>query len=190
MIELAPVTRRHRLTQKRAALALGIGLVAVPVVPLAANAALPERDWSTGAAEVTPIELVTAEGERVAVAAIDGWQVTDHGSSVTMHDDGAVVIIEAYDRLDRDPAAVAQRLMRANRLSGVSAALDGGVISGRDGSALTGDTCVAVTTTTTGSCAFLYDDDIVVSVVALADPDSPAPAIDAVAGLITREAAS
>lgn len=186
MIERAPVTRRHRLTQKRAAFALGIGLVAVPLAPLAANAALPERDWSTGAAEVTPIELVTAEGERVAVAARDGWQVTDHGSSVTMHDDGAVVIIEAYDRLDRDPAAVAQRLMRANRLSGVSAALDGGVISG-NGATLSGDTCVAVTTDTTGTCAFLYDDDVVVSVIALTGPDSQGPDIDTIAGLISRE---
>ncbi|MGU3651462.1 hypothetical protein [Mycolicibacterium sp. A43C] len=178
--------RRRRLTQKPAAFALGIGILAVPLIPVTANAVLPERDWSADAEEVTPVELTTDDGERIAIDAMDGWQIIDRGSSVIMREDGNVILIETYDRMDRDPAAVAQRLMRANRLSGVSAALDGGVISG-NGATLSGETCVAVTTSTTGTCAFLYDDDVVVSVIALTAPDSQGPDIETIAGLITRE---
>ncbi|WP_131701313.1 MULTISPECIES: hypothetical protein [Mycobacteriaceae] len=178
--------RRRRLTQKPAAFALGIGILAVPLIPVTANAVLPERDWSADAEEVTPVELVTDDGERIAIGAMDGWQIIDRGSSVIMREDGNLVLIQAYDRMDRDPAAVAQRLMRANRVDGVSAALDGGVISG-NGATLSGDTCVAVTTDTTGTCAFLYDDDVVVSVIALTDPASQGPDIETIAGLITRE---
>ncbi|TQK32070.1 hypothetical protein [Arthrobacter sp. SLBN-53] len=178
--------RRRRLTQKPAAFALGLGILAVPLIPVTANAVLPDRDWSADAEEVTPVELTTDGGEQVAVDVMDGWQIIDSGSSVVMHADGSVVMIQAYDRMDRDPAAVAQRLMRANRLEGVSAALDGGVISG-NGATLSGDTCVAVTTDTTGTCAFLYDDDVVVSVIALTGPESQGPDIETIAGLISRE---
>lgn len=183
------IKRRHRLVQKPAAFALGAGLLAVPLVPITANAVLPERDWSTGAEDGAPLELITDNGEtiRINVDASRDWQITDYGSSATLRGDGTVVVIEAYDRVDRDPAAVAQRLMRANRIAGISAALDGGVISSPSNSSLSGDTCVAVTTTTTGTCAFLYDDDIVVSVIALNEPDSGAVPITSVADMITRE---
>jgi len=177
------------LKQKSAALALGAGLLAVPLLPITADAVLPERDWSAAADESAPLELITENGDRVAVRAIDGWQVTDHGSSVRMRGERAVVVISAYDRSDRDPAAVAHRLMRANRIGGVSAAFDGGVITAKDETSLAGDTCVAVTATATGSCAFLYDDDVVVSVIALAEPQGSVPPIDAVAELVSRAAA-
>lgn len=187
MADSAHTTRRRPLTQKPAAFALGIGLLAVPLAPMAADAILPQRDWSADADDLTPLSVVTENGESVDIDALDGWQVTDHGSSVTMRDEGTLVLIDAYDRQDRDPAAVAQRLMRANRLAGISAALDGGTISARDGSALSGDTCVAVTTSSAGTCAFLYDNDVVVSVIAFTDPDSQGPDIETIAGLITRE---
>ncbi|MGU3499153.1 hypothetical protein [Mycobacterium sp. C31M] len=187
MAQPAAPPRRRRLAQKPAAVALGIGLLAVPLLPLAANAVLPERDWAAEAGDETSLELETDGGQRVVIDALDGWQVTDEGTSLSMTGDGTVVLVEVYDRMDRDPAAVAQRLMRVNRLHGINAALDGGVVGAQDGAALSGDTCVAVTTATTGTCAFLYDDEVVVSVIALGEPDRPAPHVRTIIDRISRE---
>ena len=75
--------------------------------------------------------------------------------------------------------------MRANRVQGMPAALDGGRIASTDGD-LTGDTCVVVTDNLTGTCAYLADDDIVVSVIALADADHRALPIADVVGPLAR----
>ena len=95
------------------------------------------------------------------------------------------VLVQVYDRSDRDPNAVAQRLIRSNRVAGVTSALDGGRIASADGG-LTGETCVAVADNRTGTCAFLADDEVVVSVLALGDAEHPAPAIDEVVSDLTR----
>jgi len=185
----APQSAR-RLSQLPAAIALGIALIAVPGIPLAANAALPQRDWSSEADTADGrLELSSANGVPVSIDLLDGWEVIDQGQSALFRKDRAVIAINVYDRMNRDPAAMAVRLMRANQLSGVSSALDGGIISasGRPGG-LSGDTCVAVAANATGSCAFLADDDVVVAVLSLGDPDAPAVPLASLVDGISREA--
>lgn len=178
--------RRRRLTQRPVAAALALGLLAIPGVPMVANALLPERDWETAATD-TQVDLYTADGHGVVIVAPDGWQAQDNGDTAVLRADGSVVLVQVYDRSGRDPESVAQRLMRANRIQGVSSALDGGTVESTDGT-LTGQTCVVVTTDTTGSCAYLMDDDVVVSVLSLGRAGRPAlPVADLVGPMTKRD---
>lgn len=174
---------RRRLTQRGAALALGVGLLAIPGVPAIADALLPERAWETAGFDEA-IEVTTAGGITVTAEPPEGWQIQDSGDSALLRHGTATVMIQVYDLEDRDPAQVTQRLMRSARFDGISTALDGGRITTADG-ALTGDTCVAVTSRATGTCAYLTDGDVLVAVTSLGVPDSPAaPLTDIVAPLI------
>jgi hypothetical protein len=154
-----------RLTQVPAAFALGLGLLAVPGIPLIADALLPERE-SDVVGPNTEVDLLSMEGNVVVVSPPPGWTALDNGDSATLRDDQSFVLVQVYDLLDRDPAAVAARVMRANRFGGISAALDGGQVRSDDGT-LSGETCVVVTAEETGTCVFVADDDVVISVLSI-----------------------
>lgn len=173
------------LTQRRAAAALTLALLAVPGLPTVANAVLPEpqRD-NAGTTDV--VDIATDAGNAIVLRPPAGWRISDRGNQAVLRDGDSVVLVRIFDRGDRDPQAVAQRLMRADRVRGISTALDGGTISTADG-ALSGTTCVAVSENVTGSCAFLADDDVVVSVLALGSPDDPALPIAKLVEPITRD---
>jgi hypothetical protein len=179
--------RRRRLAQRPAALALAAGLIAIPLVPMIADAVLPEAEWET-AESVHQVDIYTADGKGVLVTAPNGWEAQDGGDhTVLRSDDGSVVLVAVYDRAGRDPDSVAQRLMRANRIQGISSALDGGSIASGDGT-LTGRTCVVVTTDATGTCAYLVDDDVVVSVISVGRAGHPAlPITDVVAPMAKKD---
>lgn len=176
---------KRKMTQKPAAFALAAGLLAIPLVPMLLEASLPEREWADAGSGGAEVEIVSAEGNGIVVTAPDGWQTQDNGDSAVLRADGTAVIIQVYDRADREPEAVTARLMRSNRVEGMPSALDGGQISSADGD-LTGTTCVVVTETLTGTCAYLTDEDVVVSVIALGDADHPAPPIADIVGPLTR----
>ncbi|OFJ52071.1 hypothetical protein [Mycolicibacterium grossiae] len=178
----APPPTRH-LTQRPAAAALAATLLAIPGIPLLADAVLPERTWEPAAAVGPTVDILSADGHGVTVGVPDGWESQDQGDGAVLRTAGATVIVSVYDRNAREPRALADRVMRSNRLAGIHAAWDGGRVGSTDGS-LTGDTCVAVTTDAAGGCAFVVDDDVVVSVISLADADHPAvPVTDVVAPL-------
>lgn len=183
VIEQPP--RRRRLTQRPAAAALAVGLLAIPGLPMLADAVLPEPDWET-AETAQQVDVYTAEGHGVVVVAPDGWEAQDDGDSAVLRADGSVVLVQVYDRSGRDPESVAQRLMRANRIQGISSALDGGTVTSADGT-LRGQTCVVVTTDTTGTCAYLMDDDVVVSVLSLGRAGQPGPPIADVVGPMAKQ---
>ncbi|VEG47176.1 Uncharacterised protein [Mycolicibacterium chitae] len=174
---------RRGLTQRPAALALAAGLLAVPGIPMLANAALPEPPWQDAQAE-DQLDIATEDGHRLAVVAPDGWVARDLGDGAVLQGEDATVLIQVFDLDGRDPDAVAQRLIRLNRVQGISSALDGGRVESTDGT-LTGTTCLAVTAAAAGSCAFLADEDMIVSVVALGPS---APPIADVVGPMTRTA--
>lgn len=166
-------------------MALALALLAVPGIPGVAAALLPETRWET--ARVTDVvDIATDEGNAIVIRPPDGWQVSDRGNQVVLRDGASVVLVRIFDRGDRDPQAMARRLMRADRVRGISSAPDGGTISTADGT-LTGTTCLAVSENATGSCAFLADNDVVVSVVTLGGPDDPPPPIESLVESITRE---
>ncbi|CAN5439732.1 hypothetical protein BH09ACT8_BH09ACT8_00430 [soil metagenome] len=56
--------------------------------------------------------MYTAEGHGVVVAP-DGWEAQDDGDTAVLRASGSVVLVQVYARSGRDPAPVAQRLMRA-----------------------------------------------------------------------------
>jgi hypothetical protein len=178
-------TGKRKLTQKPAAFALAAGLLAVPLIPVLLEAVVPERSWDSTAPGEADVEIVSAEGIGIQVTAPEGWEAQDNGDSAVIRSEGAAVLIQVYDRGGRDPEAVAQRLMRANRVQGMPSALDGGRIGSADGD-FTGDTCVVVTDDLTGTCAYLFDEDVVVSVIALGDADHPALPIAEVVGPLAR----
>jgi hypothetical protein len=184
MNSTAVAVPRRRLTQRKAALLLAIGFITIPTLPLIVDILLPEQDWDTAEA-ADKVDLVSADGHSIVVAPPDGWEIQDLGDAAVMRTDGVEVTVSIYDTFDRDPDRVAQRLMRANRVQGINAALDGGHVATADGS-LSGDSCVVVTQESTGTCAYLVGDDVIVSVLAVADPDRPAPPIDEVVAPITK----
>lgn len=162
-------------------------MIAVPGVPALANQVLPEREWETAGFDDN-IEVTTDDGIIITAEPPEGWQVQDQGNAALLRNDsapGAVVIIQAYDLDGRDAQAVAERLMRSTRVGGINTALDGGRIATADGS-LTGDTCIALTDSNTGTCAYLTDGEVIVSVVSLGSPDSPAAAIADIVAPLTR----
>lgn len=177
---------RTKLTQRGTALALAVGLLAVPGVPTLLNSWLPEKVWETVDSE-DELTLTSVEGATVDVAAPEGWQVQNFGDGAVLRGDGSAVLLQVYDLEGRDPEAVAKRLMRSNRVGDIHTTLDGGRIATADGS-LSGDTCVAVTENTTGSCAYLTDGEVMLSVIALGSNQQKAPPLsDVVAPFTTAE---
>jgi len=176
---------RTKLQERGPALALAIGLLAVPGVPTVVNAWLPEREWET-AESADAMTLTSVEGASVGIDAPDDWQVQNLGDQAILRGDGGAVFIQVYDLDGRDPGAVAKRLMRSNRVGDVHTTLDGGRIATADGS-LSGDTCVALTDEATGSCAYLSDGDVMLSVIALGSSRESTPAIADVVAPFTRE---
>jgi hypothetical protein len=176
--------RRPRLVQKRAAAWLTAGLLAVPGVPILAAQWLAPDLWEP-AGTAGPVELTTNDGNEVLVASRASWDVLKSGDAVSYRSDGALIEVQVYDREGRDLEAVAQRLMRANRLAGINAALTDENIA-TDDHALSGRTCVMVGDETVGSCAFVADDDVIVWVQVLGTVEDPAPELSDVVGPITR----
>jgi hypothetical protein len=163
---------------------LAIGLLAVPGIPMATNALLPEKAWDT--VEIAhQVDLFSTAGNRILLVPPAGWQVQDLGDKALLRTPGSVVLIGVYDREEREPDTVARRLMRLHRIQGISSALDGGHIASSDGT-LSGQTCVAVTAEATGTCAFLADHDVVVSVLSLGSLQAPAPPVADIVGPMTR----
>lgn len=162
-------------------------MLAVPAVPALLAAAVPDPEWKVAAPGSDAVEIITPGGHAVTVTAPDGWETLDEGDSVALRSAGVTVLVEIYDRADRDPDAVAQRLIRSHRVAGLTSALDGGQIASADG-ALSGDTCVVVAENRTGTCAFLADEDVVVSVITLGDAETPAPAVEDIGTHLARSA--
>jgi hypothetical protein len=174
------------LTQKRAAALLAAGLIAVPWLPSLVADATPADEWSAVEAgqEVT---VVSADGAQVAMMPPAGWQYRDRGGNRVQlrTDDGAAVLLEVVDLDGRDADAVTQRLIRRGRIGGSNAAITPGTVSTGDGS-LSGRPCTVVVDDLSGSCAFLSDGDVLVSVHAVGTPDDSAPALDDVLDSISR----
>lgn len=160
-------------------------MLAVPLVPMILDAALPERQWNAAEAAAEEVTATTDEGNVVAVETPQGWEALDQGASAVLRNDGVTVLIEVFDRDQRDPDAVTDRLIRLHRIQGITSSLDGGRITSSDGR-LDGQTCVVVTDSATGTCAVLHDDDVIVSVISLGEPGHPAPPVGQVIDLITR----
>lgn len=181
-----------RLTQKGAAIALGVALLAFPLVPQLIDAVLPPPDWGTDEVDDTlggagVVDMFTPNGAELEVAVPDDWIPVNNGDSATFYGPGHMLMIQIYDRADRDVEMVRERLMRLNRVQGTNIALDGGRVSALDGE-FTGRSCVAIADDVSGPCAFLSNDDIVVSMLMFVSPegaDEPAPPIAEVVELIT-----
>jgi hypothetical protein len=182
---VSPPRTRRPLTQRPAATALAVGLLAIPGIPLTADALLPQREWATVDAS-QEIRIFTADGNGITVFAPDGWQGQDRGDSAVLKSGSSLVLVRIYDREARDPRTVAERVMRADRVAGISSAWDGGQVASADGT-LTGQTCATVTERSVGSCAFVFDDDVVVSVLSLGDTQTPALPIGDVVAAVTTD---
>jgi hypothetical protein len=138
--------------------------------------------WEAGGG---PVRLTTDAGSEVVVSSPAGWDVLASGDGVSFHSGEALIAVQANDRDGRDVVAVAERLMRTERLEGINAALTGEDIATGD-SALSGQTCVLVGDKVIGSCAFVADDDVVVWVQVMGTVDDPAPNLSDVVRTITR----
>lgn len=161
-------------------------LLSIVLVPQLLDAVLPEREWATEAASGSAVDIVSADGTVVDVTVPDGWESQDEGNRVYLRGEDTTVIVGVYDREGRDVRALADRLMRLDRIRGTTSTWDGGRISSSNGS-LTGDTCVTVIVDdSTGTCAFVADDDVVISVVSLAAPGAAARPVQDVIDTITR----
>lgn len=174
------------LTHKKVAAALGAGLIAVPGIPLLAEAASPVDDWSpTTAGQV--VTVTSADGHDITVRTPAGWQAREFANGLALRSEsGNRILVQVYDRGQRDPDAVARRLIRADRVLGANSALTEGAVRTTDGS-LGGPPCVIVTVdNTSGPCAFLADDDVVVSVQSLGSRTAPAPPLSGLLGAISR----
>lgn len=172
------------LTQKRTAALLAAGLIAVPLLPSLLVEVTPADDWLDVEDEVV---VVSADGAQIAMTPPPGWRYRDSGGDRAQLRTGAgsAVLIEVVDLDGRDADAVTQRLIRRDRVGGSNTAITAGTVSTGDGS-LTGRPCTVVIDDLAGSCAFLSDGDVLVSVLAVGTPDAPAPTIDDVLDSITR----
>jgi hypothetical protein len=184
MNSTAAAVPRRRLTQRGAAFWLAAGLIAIPAVPTVLDIALPERNWDTVEA-ADQVDIISANGNSVVIDPPDNTKIQDQGDSAVLRTNTATITVAIYDKSDRDADLVTQRLLRMNRVEGINAALDGGNVATGDG-ALTGASCVLVAGESSGNCAFLSDDDVIVSVLTVADPGETAPPIDVIVGLLTK----
>lgn len=167
----------------RAALLLAAGLIAVPGIPMAAAAMVDDDAWDSGSGTT---RVASEDGNAIVVAGPAGWDAREFGNGVSFRSGDELVIVQVFDREGRDLEAVARRLMRADRLTGASAALTGQTVTTADGT-LTGEGCELVAGDRLGECAFLADDDVIVWVQTLGTPDQPAPPLDLVVAPIGRE---
>ena len=177
---------RRRLQQKRPAFILAALMLAVPLVPMILDATLPEREWDPAESSSERVIALTDKGNAIVVETPQGWEALDQGDSAILRKDDVRVLVEAFDLDGRDPEAVTERLIRLHRIQGITSALDGGTVAAPDGS-LGGRTCVVVTESDSGTCAFVHDGDVIVSVVSLGTPDQPALPIGEVIELITKD---
>jgi hypothetical protein len=177
-----PRPRWLRLAQMRPAAWLTVGFLAVPGLPMLAAQLLAADPWETAEG---PVQLTTDAGSEVVVSSPPGWDVLASGDGVSFRSGHALIAVQANDRDGRDVVAVAERLMRIERLEGINAALTGEDIATGD-SALSGQTCVLVGDKVIGSCAFVADDDVVVWVQVMGTVDDPAPNLSDVVRTITR----
>jgi hypothetical protein len=171
-----------QLAQIRPAAWLTVGFLAVPGVPMLAAQLLAADPWEAGEG---PVQLTTDAGSEVVVSSPPGWDVLASGDGVSFHSGEALIAVQANDRHGREVVAVAERLMRTERLEGINAALTGEEIA-TDDSALSGQACVLVGDKVIGSCAFVADDDVVVWVQVMGTVDDPAPNLSDVVRTITR----
>ncbi|KUI45195.1 hypothetical protein AU197_13225 [Mycobacterium sp. IS-1590] len=172
-----------RLIEIRAALLLATGLIAVPGIPMAAAAMVEDDAWQPSS-ETTV--LASEDGNEISVAGPAGWDAREFGNGVGYRSGDELVIVQVFDRGGRDVDAVARRLMRADRVTGSSAAMTGEIVTTADGT-LTGVGCELVAGDRLGECAFLADDDVIVWVQTLGTADQPAPPLDLVVAPIGRE---
>lgn len=168
----------------RPALGLGVGLIAIAAVPTVA-AMLVLGDAEGDPQPDGPVAAISAEGAVVSVDPPADWLVSQQGSMVMYQSGDARVFIEVYDRGGRDVDRVTERLMRLDRLRGISSALDGGTISSGDGE-LAGATCVLTAPGAVGRCAALADDDVVVFVQTVGTAGDPPLGLDEVAASLSR----
>ena len=188
-VEHATTPKQPRLTQKSAAIALGLAMIALPTVPEVLDVVLPQPEWAAaepGEGDASVVDLYTMGGAAIEVAVPDDWVPDNHGDSATLYGPGQMILVQVYDREGRDVDIVTQRLMRANRIGGITTALDGGHVGALGGS-LAGQSCVAILESMSGPCAYLANDDMLVSIMALSDPEEaegPAPSVAEVAELI------
>jgi hypothetical protein len=188
-VELAITPKQPRLTQKSAAIALGLAMIALPTIPQVLDLVLPQPEWAAsgvGEDDDSVVELYTMGGAAIEVAVPDDWIPDNSGDSATLYGPGQMIMVQVYDREGRDVDTVTQRLMRLNRISGITTALDGGHVGAVDGN-LAGLSCVAIVENMSGPCAYLANDDMLVSIMALSDPEEaeePVPSIAEVAQLI------
>ncbi|MGE2718118.1 hypothetical protein [Mycolicibacterium celeriflavum] len=171
------------MIEVRAALVLAVGLIAVPGIPMAAAAMVDDDAWQS-ASETTMV--ASEDGNEIAVAGPAGWDTREFGNGVSFRSGDELVIVQVFDRGGRDVDAVARRLMRADRLTGASAALTGENVTTADGT-LNGVGCELVANDRLGECAFLADDDVIVWVQTLGTAEEPAPPLDLVVAPIRRE---
>ncbi len=162
----------RRLTQMGAASALAIVMVGIPAVPSVLAGLLSSSEWDAQAANASA-DLATDDGVEVVTAPPAGWDVLDEGDRLAFRSGDAVVLVDVYDRAGRDVDAMAERLLRLDRMRGINAARDGGQAANGDGT-LRGPTCVVTTRVSTGTCAVVADDDVVVYVRTLGSPAQPA----------------
>lgn len=176
---------RRRLTDRGAALALALGMLAVPGIPFALNSLLPQRDWGT--AESGADLTVTTRNNTLAITAPAGWQSRTTGDGLLLRNGDQRVLVQAFDVDQHDAAEAQRRVMRATRIGGITAAFDGGTISTADG-ALRGRTCVAIADDdVVGPCAYLTDDDVLVTVTSLGTPDTPAAGLEEFVAPLRKE---
>ena len=153
-------------------------MIAVPGVPTVSAGLLDELGDESGQTPSTA-SVATESGAEFTVAPPDGWQVEQQPNRAVLRSGDAVVVVEAHDRDGRYVAQLAERLLRMDRVRGVSAAFDGGTVATGDG-ALSGGTCVVTTVDTVGTCAVLSDDDTVLYVQSRGNPDHPAPPVSTI----------
>ncbi|MGE2834071.1 hypothetical protein [Mycobacterium sp. SMC-4] len=173
---------RRRLTDKRAAFFLVLGMLAVPVIP---GLFAPHGDDQTSPVDAESVQLATESGLVVTAVPPDGWDVEQAPGGVVWRSGDALVLIEAHDLDGRDVDAMGERLMQMNRRSGFSPAYDGGRAQTGDGN-MTGQTCVVTTVGMSGTCAVIADSDVVVFAQSLGDVDDPALPLDEVLAVIGR----
>ncbi|MGE2732136.1 hypothetical protein ACQI4F_21940 [Mycolicibacterium vaccae] len=167
--EQAAVGRR-RLTEKRPAAALVLGILAVLVLP---GLFEPDPDAADSSSADESAQLATESGLVVTATPPDGWDVEPVAGGVVWRSGDAVVRIEAHDLDGRDPGAVGERLLQMDRRRGLWAAYDGAPAQSGDGR-LTGQTCVVTAVGRSGACATLADGEVVVLAQTLGDVDDPA----------------
>jgi hypothetical protein len=177
--------RRGRLRQLGVAVGLAAGLVAVPGVPVAAARFVPDESWRP-VTDRAAVSVTTDDNAGVTLVPPLGWQARDIPNGVMYHSADSVYTVRVYDRdEDKDMVAVAQRVLRAERLGGISAGFVDQPVATADGS-LSGRACVLVSDQSVGQCAFLANSAVVVFVESLGSSSARAAPLDPIIGPMTE----